>query len=425
MSANNCCNEIPATVEAAQGLVKIKVESHAPALHEWANDCRHFTTHVDPRTPSGDARSFAVDLRTFLQSVGQTYDPSDGFDTPAQQSLREAPIGLADYAPAEFLIRASGGQRPLRTTDTPWVGFFDPDETTRPQEGLYVVWLLRADRSAWTLSLNMGTERRSAQLKALDDASAKPLPREPRVLAGLAAEASAIRHGMLPEVSAPWDSAIDLRRAGLRQRRYEAATVIARTYPLATLPNDDELRSDVVSMCNALQEAIRAKRDLALTEPGSITTPTPIAVRDERTYEFEPGTDIQTTVAGRTVERRPRHEGGLRRYGEWLIGRGVDVATNVHPRDFVIRGDVEWIGEYKVIYGVDETRATREAHSQLKEYRYFGYPADPAVPLLAVFSGAVSPRRIAWLNSEGIAVAYWTGAKWAGCPIARAAGLGE
>ena len=122
-----------------------------------------------------------VKLRDFLEAVGRTYDPAGGFNTPAQALLRSAHTELADYAPADFVIRASGGQRPLRTTDTPWVGFFDPDDA-RPQEGLYVVWLLRADRQAWTLSINMGTEKRSARLKEIDAVSGTRGLREPRYL---------------------------------------------------------------------------------------------------------------------------------------------------------------------------------------------------------------------------------------------------
>jgi hypothetical protein len=365
-----------------------------------------------------------VKLRDFLETVGRTYDPAAGFNTSAQALLRSAQPEFADYAPTDFVIRASGGQRPLRTTDTPWVGFFDPDESTGPQEGLYVVWLLRADRQAWTLSINMVTERRSAQLKEIDAVSGTHVPREPRVRAGLAAEALAIRERMDPELTLPWETAIDLASNGRRQRRYEEAAVVARTYLLAALPTDDALRSDLAAICRALEDAIRAKRELALTEPGLISTSSAVPPRDDREYAFSPGTDVETVVQRRSIVRRPRHEGGLQRYGEWLISTGAEVATNVYPRDFIVRGEVEWIGEYKVVYGANAARATREAHSQLREYRYFGYPADASVRLLAVFSSEVTDRRVAWLNSEGIAVVWWTGARWAGCPLARTAALG-
>jgi hypothetical protein len=97
----------------------------------------------------------------------------------------------------------------------------------------------------------------------------------------------------------------------------------------------------------------------------------------------------------------------------------------VHPRDFIIHGTPGWLGEYKVVYGRDVTRATREAHSPLKEYRHFIYPDQSGKPgLLAVFSAPITDRRVAWLNAEGIAVAWEEDSQWRGCPLARAAGLG-
>src|SRR5262245_1555649 len=101
-------------------------------------------------------------LRDHLLSVGVNYDAAAGFDAAPQELLRKASAHLAGYGPADFVVKASGGQHPLRTTSTPWIGFFNPDESTNPQTGLYVVWILQADRHAWTLSVNMGTERRSA-----------------------------------------------------------------------------------------------------------------------------------------------------------------------------------------------------------------------------------------------------------------------
>lgn len=103
-------------------------------------------------------------LGEYLRGVADGYDPKEGFDTPQQELLRVARFELHDYGPTDFVIRASGGQRPLSTTHTPWIGFFDPDESQTPQEGLYVVWLLRAPGDAWTLSLNMGTENRARQV---------------------------------------------------------------------------------------------------------------------------------------------------------------------------------------------------------------------------------------------------------------------
>jgi hypothetical protein len=43
-------------------------------------------------------------------------------------------------------------------TYTPWVGFFNPDETDSPQRGVYVVYLFTQDMERLALSLNQGME---------------------------------------------------------------------------------------------------------------------------------------------------------------------------------------------------------------------------------------------------------------------------
>lgn len=366
-----------------------------------------------------------VQLRDFLRAVGETYDASAGFDTPAQSLLADAADQLSSSGPIDFVIKASGGQRPLGTTDTPWIGFFDPDESTDPKDSIYVVWILRASGDAWTLSLMMGTEGLAKRMKDEGHQQPQTQPRERRLLAALSAEATRIRKDMPPEVLRGWDSAIDLGKSGLRQRRYEAATVMAWTCPLDVIPDEATLQARLSEICLALQAAIDVRRGMAISDPRSISTAGKAPTNDPREYDFNPGTDssIEISARQRPIIRTTRHEGGLRRYGEWLISRGFTVATNVYPRDFLITGESPWIGEYKVVYGPQVARASREAHSQLKEYRFFLHPDPSPAGLLAVFSAPLPLARVAWLNSEGIAVVWWSGSAWNGCLSARAAGL--
>jgi hypothetical protein len=357
-----------------------------------------------------------VRLNDFLLAVAEGYDYHDGFDTEQQRLLKEAHERLRDYGPAEFLIKASGGQPPLAATLTPWIGFFDPDESTTPMDGLYVVWLLDAAGQNWTLSVMMGTEKR-----------AQSYSREGQLLAALRAEAAAIRDALPERIAQAWDSAIDLRSNARRQRRYEAATILATAYPVSAMPSDAVLDADLRAMCIALQEAAHVKRQLAVLQPGVISTSSAVVVDvRERDLVFAPGIDQHSIVqlSKQSIARTPRHEGGLGRYGRWLQSQGFKPATNVHPRDFIIPGPREWLGEYKVVYGNNVTRATREAHSQLKEYRHFLYPQQSQPGLLAVFSDSVTAERVSWLNAEGIAVVWDENHEWHGCQHARQAGLG-
>ncbi|WP_158610912.1 MrcB family domain-containing protein [Micromonospora endolithica] len=366
-------------------------------------------------------------LDEYLRVVANGYDYHAGFDTKQQRLLRDAATHLAAYGPADFIVKGSGGQKPLGTTPTPWIGFFDPDESTTPMRGLYVVWILQSSGNGWTLSLNMGTEKRALEVKATNVRRGSVPSRESMVRDSLRTEATTIRRELPSDVSAGWDATIDLQSDGTRQLRYESACILSKTYPLQAFPDDANLTTDLDRACLALQEAVKAKRKLAVTKPGSIST-TSATVVDyaQREPVFAPGRDQATTTvfSKESIKRSPRHEGGLRRYGIWLQERGFRPATNVHPRDFVIPGSPGWLGEYKVVYGSDVARATREAHSQLKEYSYFLYDDSSEKPgLLAVFSSPITDRRVAWLNAEGIAVVWDEGRKWKGCPLAQGAGL--
>jgi hypothetical protein len=368
-------------------------------------------------------------LHDMLSEIGETYDQKAGFETAAQMLLRTAAQELDKYAPIGYQIRASGGQYPLGTTTTPWIGFFDPEETTGPQEGLYVVYLLRADGSAWTLSANMGTERLARHIRSSADAAVKIFGIEREVLNRLHVEATAIRAALPLDVHKLWDPSIDLRSKGVRQARYEAAAILGRTYELASFPEEERLHSELRLLLKAYEQAVQAKRQLAVTDPGSISTASSTAdpgYEENIEYMFSPGTDVPAEVHGKAVYRRtPRHETGIQLYGQWLIERGHKVSTKVHPRDLVIQSNATtWLGEYKVVYGGNDTRASREAHSQLKEYSYFLHPASNP-PLVAVFSEPIRAEKVGWLLNEGIESVWFGGATWQGTPGAVKAGLAE
>ena len=84
-----------------------------------------------------------MDLSTYVSTIASSFDRNAGMDSPAMLLLRGAPKHLAEHLPAGVFVRGSGGVG--RGTMTPWFGIFDPDETTSPQDGLYVVYLFAAD----------------------------------------------------------------------------------------------------------------------------------------------------------------------------------------------------------------------------------------------------------------------------------------
>src|SRR4051794_37539688 len=96
-------------------------------------------------------------LRDFIYEIATTFDRSAPMSAPAQQLLRRAFFELDALTPVGFRVVGSGGAGVPATV--PWFGFLDPDETTTPQEGLYVVYLFAADLGSVSLTLIQGITR--------------------------------------------------------------------------------------------------------------------------------------------------------------------------------------------------------------------------------------------------------------------------
>ncbi len=80
-----------------------------------------------------------MNIKDYLLRVAAEYDRGAGLSTPTQAFLRDAPTLLGEHVPGGVEVVGSGGKG--TATLTPWIGFLDPDETTSPRDGLYVVYL--------------------------------------------------------------------------------------------------------------------------------------------------------------------------------------------------------------------------------------------------------------------------------------------
>jgi hypothetical protein len=163
-----------------------------------------------------------VDIESFLLEVATTYDRAAGVSTPTQRLLKRAGDELREHVPGGIEVKGSGGQ--ATATFTPWVGFFDPDGTTTPQAGLYVVFLFSEDLQHVTLLLNQGITRLVQELGW----------RQARER--LAADAANIRAALPASALDGLDSTISLGSSGSRQRAYEAGNIAARRYDLDAFP---------------------------------------------------------------------------------------------------------------------------------------------------------------------------------------------
>ncbi len=268
-----------------------------------------------------------------------TYRREDGLQTSAQQLLRHAGTELADYAPGGVTIVGSGGKG--SATYTPWVGFFDPDETTDPQEGIYVVYLFAQDLASVTLTLNQGMEHLRSEIG------------NSKARARLAVDALAIREGLTDGTTTGLLTEMDLSSNGDRQRNYQAGNIIATRYELVALPDDAVLERDLDRYLGLYEDAIAVKRELLLTNPGSVASPTTgDGLNEDPLRNFKPKDDSEyvSYIVGRKLGKSRRHETLVRQYGEWVHHQGL-VPSTEHPRDLVLRrGDDEWLIEAKVVY---------------------------------------------------------------------------
>jgi hypothetical protein len=352
-----------------------------------------------------------LDISTFIKAVAADYDRHAGLATRTQDLLRRAGTHLQSHVPGGLRIAGSGGKG--TATLTPWVGFFDPDETTSPEEGLYVVYLFSADLQRVSLMLLQGITR-------LDRELGHRAARE-----HLASEATAIRAAIPQEALDGLDTSVDLASSGYRQLAYSSACVAAKTYAIGTLPPEQQLRQDLLGMLGLYQEAVEVKRQLALRGATSSTRAAAAQQESARTdplayFRPKDDSDYVTRLQGRELVKSRRHERLIREYGEWAESRGFLPSTSEHPKDLVLRReDNEWLVEAKVLYRGNATSAVRAALGQLFQYRHFLCRDDSPPRLVALFAEPVGDAYVGFLEGMGIATVWKEDGIWQGSPSAR------
>jgi hypothetical protein len=358
-----------------------------------------------------------MDLSTFIKTVAESYDRRAGLGTPTQDLLRRAASHLQSHVPGGIHIVGSGGKG--TATLTPWVGFFDPDETMSPEEGLYVVYLFAADLGSVCLMLLQGITKLDRELGH----------REARLR--LAAEAQAIRAALPTGALDGLETSVELASSGFRQRAYSAACIAAREYNASALPSEHELRNGLLRMLDLYQEAIDVKQQVAVTSTPTSTTTVAAQRETARTDPlsyFRPRDDSEyvARVEARELVKSRRHETLIREYGEWIQARGFRASTAEHPKDLVLQRDGdEWLIEAKVLYRGNATDAVRAAVGQLLQYRHFLCHEDALPRLVALFAEPVGGAFVTFLETLGIAVVWKENGVWVGSSIARTDGIAE
>ena len=344
------------------------------------------------------------------------YNPSDGPAQPAQGALREQREQLAERLPPGYRVRASGAA--VNLPHVPWVAVLDEDVTTTAQEGFYLVYLFAADLERAYLSMNQGVTAHLDRFRKLGQArpgmaAIQELNRESTVL-----------RGELGTSVSDLEPTISLRDTGILARGYEAGNVIARTYEVQNLPDESVLWADLQRFFAIYREVIAARDRLLIEQPGELHVATrsrtaPIShppAQQDPVFRPKDASDHVANVPPQRQRRTRKHEDLVRRFGEHARAQGWTAATNVHPRDLVIRRlSQEVIVEAKTV-GNNAEFAVRDAIGQLFAYRHFLYRArghaDPI--LLALFSEPVGDAFVALLTELGIQTAWFADGAWVG-----------
>ncbi|MEU6997213.1 DUF3578 domain-containing protein [Nonomuraea sp. NPDC046570] len=355
-----------------------------------------------------------MELRQLIGRIGETYDRSLRMSGEAQQLLRQAGTELRQWIPAGYLPVGSGGKG--AAAFVPWISIFDRDETDTARHGMYVVYLFAQDMQTVSLGLNQGV---TELVDRYGTARGRQLLKD---------QADAIRAALPAELTVGLDATINLNTRAPLPLHYEYGNILASTYKLSDLPDENTMVADLQRFVHLYQEALAVREEIRQTTPGKIVTtiqnPSPAP---DKPGEFKPknAADYVATVTARTLTKSRMHETVVREYGEFLIKIGLTPNTAVHPRDMtVVHSGDEWLMEVKVVRRGNAVNATREAIGQLLAYRHFLYPGrTDKVKMLAVFNENIGDACVDLLETLHISSVWREGAGWAGSQTAKSADL--
>ena len=189
-----------------------------------------------------------------LEIFGKKHPIWREFETIAATLKAAPPISTF----RSMIVRWSAGQG--RWSNVPWISLLDTRETTRSSEGVYVVYLFRADLSGVYLTLNQGTQWVFA---GHGDEGATELRTRAEVLRKRCADLS--DHGFTVA------KGIDLRHEAKLVQGYQISTAAFKLYERGKVPPDEALLSDLEIVLAAYQKVIPSRRIFDLPgETGSM-----------------------------------------------------------------------------------------------------------------------------------------------------------
>ncbi|MRI32705.1 DUF3578 domain-containing protein [Endozoicomonas sp. OPT23] len=197
-------------------------------------------------------------LREVLQGI------LDGWLEATNQSFSGHPMGSlvrqrfadsvkeiisTDYS--SFKIKGSAGAGGW--ANVPWLSITNPLITTSTQDGVYPVYLFKADGSGVYLSFNQGTTKPQEKLGAV-----KARARADRISRDI--------QTLLPDLAVWGEPTIGLNSTTSLGRSYEYGNIIARYYPANDLPSDQQLEQDLLELMAFYKDVEPAWKELSIYE---------------------------------------------------------------------------------------------------------------------------------------------------------------
>ncbi|MFE6028056.1 MrcB family domain-containing protein [Streptomyces niveus] len=367
-------------------------------------------------------------IRDLLLEIARTYDASEGtrVEVPGQRVLREVERRTDLPLPTALFAKGYGGQ--TSAAATPWIGVFDPEINSSAREGLYLAYIFSADLRTVSLTLQQGIthlEHRLGKGQARQD--------------HLRRQAARLRRAVAMQRQNEWVDEPELRHGAARPKAYEAASVIARRYDVADLPQETVLGGDLVYAAEALKHTSVAQRlwwfedtesSLEVSYPSNehgVSGNDPLAG-----FQPKDSSDYIANIAAKQQVKRRLHEALIAEFGHHIAARGFTPTTRLmHPRDLVLRRqdeepdtEGEWLVEAKVVRDGNPTEAVRHAVGQLFEYSHFLYRerGRPEPHLIGLFTEDVGVYS-GYLERRGIASIWQTANGWEGSSCASKWGM--
>lgn len=144
---------------------------------------------------------------------------------------------------ADIGVRWSMGQG--RWASVPWIAFLDKRWTTRTSDGVYVIYLFRADMTGVYITLNQGTEKLKAKFGA-----------DSRTEIQARAERFRQKVTSLGPLGFSLNDRIEMRSDLAPVRAYEDSTIAHKFYGLGAVPASDVLLADLGHVLDAYETLI-------------------------------------------------------------------------------------------------------------------------------------------------------------------------